>query len=429
MASVKKDKDNSVEEVPRIPELHSGELLAALSYATDITPSGSHFHSWRVALVAERIASLIDEQNRRDVFLAGLLHDLGAVGAYKHMTHYRTIRQQLEDIHVRAHTQRGAALVDWLPGMHEVSEYISSHHEWYSGEGYPEGKAGSQIPAGSQVILIADILDLAGCFRSIPNLRSTLPSLARLTDRAWGRDFWQAFLQSLTDGEFYDSITNPNVLPDLIKGKISDLGVPEPLDNQEGTERVLHLFAAVVDLKDTSTAGHSLRTARMAEALAQHMKLGEDQAHLAYRAGLVHDCGRLGVEGSLLNRSGRLTPREMDIVRKHAEMTMRVFACLPDCPDMREFGQLAGHDHERWDGKGYPDKLSGENIPLISRILSVVDAYDSMVAPNDYRLLTPKGALVRLQQNAGSQFDPKVVKAMVEAIRSGFLDEVTRLAA
>jgi HD-GYP domain-containing protein (c-di-GMP phosphodiesterase class II) len=119
----------------------------------------------------------------------------------------------------------------------------------------------------------------------------------------------------------------------------------------------------------------------------------------------------------------------MDIVRKHAEMTMRVFACLPDCPDMREFGQLAGHDHERWDGKGYPDKLSGENIPLISRILSVVDAYDSMVAPNDYRLLTPKGALVRLQQNAGSQFDPKVVKAMVEAIRSGFLDEVTRLAA
>ncbi|MDH7602351.1 MAG: HD domain-containing phosphohydrolase [Armatimonadota bacterium] len=426
MASAKKEKP---QEPFRQLNLNAGELLAALSYATDITPSGCHFHSWRVALVAERIAQVMLNDNRRDVFLAGLLHDTGAVGAYRHITYYRTIRQQLEDIQVRAHAQRGAAIVEWLPGMHAVAECIANHHEWYNGGGYPEGKAGNQIPTASQILLIADVLDIVGCFRSVASLRSTLPGMADLTGSAWGKEIWQAFVQTLEDGDFYSTLTDSDALAPLIKQKLEELGVPETLAGEEGAERALHLFAALVDLKDPSTSGHSLRTARRAEILASHMKLSDAEAHLAYRAGLVHDCGRLGIEGSLLNRAGRLTVKEMDVVRKHAEMTIRVFECLPDCPDMREFGYIAGHDHERWDGKGYPDRLAGEDIPLIARIISVVDAYDSMVAPNEYRLLTTKGALVRLEQNAGSQFDPTIVKAMIEVTRSGHLDEAMRSAA
>ncbi len=426
MTSPKKGKsENGFRQL----QLNAGELLAALSYATDITPSASHFHSWRVALVAERIAQTVQTNHRRDVFLAGLMHDMGAVGAYRHITHYRTIRQQLEDIQVRAHAQRGAAMVEWLPGMHAVSEYIANHHEWYNGGGYPEGKVGNQIPIGSQMILIADVLDIVGCFRSLASLRSTLPSMADLTGCAWGKEIWQTFVHSLEDSDFCASMADPEALPVLIKNKVSELGIPETLNGEEGTERVLHLFAALVDLKDPSTLGHSLRTARRARKLAEYLKLSTEEMKMAYRAGLVHDCGRLGIEGSLLNKSGRLTVKEMDTVRKHAEMTIRIFASLPDCPDMHDFGYIAGHDHERWDGKGYPDMLAGEDIPLISRIISVVDAYDSMVASNEYRLLTPKGALVRLEQNAGSQFDPQIVKVMIEAVKNGHMEEEVRPAA
>ena len=200
-------------------------------------------------------------------------------------------------------------------------------------------------------------------------------------------------------------------------------------NNEEGVERILHVFAVLLDARDSFTSGHSLRTARLAKALVQHMKLSEEEGAVAYRAGLVHDCGRVGVPIEVVDRPGRLNEQELNLVREHAQMTIRTLGCIPDCPGMAELGNIAGHDHERWDGRGHPDHLSGENIPLISRVLSVVDAFDAMTATTTYRMLSPKCAVMRLKDGSGTQFDPQVVDAMISALESGALDAATPRAA
>ncbi len=405
------------QEAQEQPKLNAAQLLAALGYLVDITPGGCYYHAWRVALVSQRVAAAIAPDIQRDIFYAGLLHDAGAVGASKHISRYILVRDQIEDVHVRTHTQRGAALLNWLPGMSAAAQFVATHHEWWDGRGYPDGRVGNMTPLGGFILGIATTADIVGCFRSISNLRSGLSSIATMTGRVWPKEVWIALVRSMEDADFYKTIINPSLLPETISQKLKELPVPEELNNEEGTERVLHLFAALVDLKDPSTAGHSLRTARSAKALAEHMGYSEEDAHTAYRAGLVHDCGRLGVDTHTLNKAGRLSDKEMSDVRKHAQMTIEALSCLPDAPGMASLGYIAGHDHERYDGTGYPDGLKGEDIPPISRILSVVDAYDSMVASSNYRFLTSKGAVVRILQGAGKQFDPKVAKAMAEMVK------------
>lgn len=409
-------------------ELKASELLAALSYVPDVVPSGCLYHGWRVGLVSERIAASSSPEIARDVFFAGLLHDLGAVRANRHITQYSNPREQVDDLCIRAHPQLSANLLNWLPGMEEASEYVRCHHEYWSGAGYPEGRSGDSIPLGSRIIRLVDAADLAGCFRSTSNLRSTVPSLAERTGRMWPHEVWVAFVRTLNDGSFYRSLADQSELATMMAAKTAEWNVPRELDSETGVDRLLHMFAALVDIKDPSTMGHSVRTARYSEVLAQIMKLPEEDCRTAFRAGLVHDCGRIGVETNILNKSGRLSDWEMDAVRKHSEMTMRTMACLPGATDLAALGNVAGHDHERYDGQGYPDKLSGEEIPLISRIISVADAFDSMVSSKEYRLLTPKGAVVRIEQNAGSQFDPKVAEAMVQAVSDGALNELLKAA-
>ncbi|MHB9035470.1 MAG: HD-GYP domain-containing protein [Armatimonadota bacterium] len=406
----------------------SAQLLATVSYMTDMTPEGCYYHSWRVALLGQYLASIIVPEIRRDVFYAGLLQDIGAVGARQHITAYNKLQLQMNDCHIKAHPQRGAAILEWLPGMSKAASFVKSHHEWWDGSGFPDGLLENETPVGSQILRMADAADTAGCFNSRSSLAKGLHSLAGLTGYAWSGNLWAAFVGSTKDSAFYKPFLDPKSLPKLIAEKCIELGAPEELDNDEGIERVLHVVAAMVDLKDPATGGHSIRTARYAKSLARHMCLSKEDAHMAYRAGLVHDCGRLGLPAELVNRTGRISDKELDLVRAHAGMTMRALKCVPDYPEMAALGEIAGHDHERYDGNGYPDGLVGDRIPLISRILSAVDAFDAMSSSRTDRLLSSKAAVVRLQQNSGTQFDPQVVEAMVDLASLGGLGEELAMA-
>lgn len=404
-------------------DVRSAELLAAASYMTDILPNGCLYHSWRVALIAERLASALVPEEAGDVFYAGLMQDVGTVGAYKHITQYTSLQKQLDDPLIRSHPRRGAAMLDWLPGMSGAAKLVRSHHEWWDGRGYPDSKVAKEIPTGSQILLAVETMDAAGCFASSSALVDGLRQLTVFTGHAWCREVWAAVVHSVGDSEFYKAIMDQTVLQSMISDTLARRPVPTELDCVEGIERVFHVMAALVDAKDPSTSGHSLRTAKFARGLAEHMGLSENEVHTAYQAGLVHDCGRLGVPTPILKRQGRLNSEEMNLVRKHAQMTMRVMSCMPTCPGMARIGELAGHDHERYDGTGYPDRLAGENIPIISRILCVTDAFDAMTSSTSYKhLLSPRFAVIRLQQAAGAQFDPHVVDSMTSAVEAGVLE-------
>jgi HD-GYP domain-containing protein (c-di-GMP phosphodiesterase class II) len=135
-------------------------------------------------------------------------------------------------------------------------------------------------------------------------------------------------------------------------------------------------------------------------------------------AALLHDIGKIGIPESILNKPGRLVDDELNILKKHSEIGWRI---LGSSVDYKELAKIVLHQHERWDGKGYPSGLAGEAIPFPSRIIAVADAYDVMTRVRPYQppgsaqeALDEQRAREELQKNAGSQFDPHIVRVFLE---------------
>lgn len=406
------------EQQSRELKIGAAELFAALSYNTDITPTGCRFHTWRVALVAQRLAAILSPAIQRDVFYAGLMQDVGTIGSYKHISEY-DLQEQVNDRHIRTHPERGAVLLELIPGMSAAAQYVRSHHEWWNGKGYPCGKRGHEIPLGAQILRLADEANTADCFTSDPDFAARLRSIASLTGHAWSKDIWASLVSSTSDAEFYRTLMNPSDLPGLMSRTLKELNLPSKIATEPAVEKIIHVFAALTDAKDPAKNGHAVRVARYAQAVATQMKLSVEDQRTTYRAGLVHDCGRVAIPSGVLLRSGRLVEDELEQVRKHAHATIRVFSCIPNRPAMSLMGTIAGGHHERLDGAGYPNKLSAEDIHPVSKILAVADAFDAMVSVASYRMLTPKCAMMRLQQSVGTQFDPAAVAAMDVVVKSG----------
>lgn len=170
---------------------------------------------------------------------------------------------------------------------------------------------------------------------------------------------------------------------------------------------------ATLDARDRYTAGHSAAVATYARDIADRMGLGEADQELAYLCGLVHDIGKIGLPAGLLEKPGALTLDERREMQRHSEIGERILA---NVDTYLGIASVVRHHHERVDGQGYPDGLVGEEIPLLSRIIAVADAYNAMTSDRPYRDAMPsRVARLRLAQAVESQFDTSVVAAF-EAI-------------
>jgi len=181
---------------------------------------------------------------------------------------------------------------------------------------------------------------------------------------------------------------------------------------------------ATLDARDRYTAGHSAAVAIYARDIARRMALDEEQQGLAHLCGLVHDIGKIGLPAGLLEKPGALTLEERREMQKHSEIGERI---LKNVDTYEEIAAVVRHHHERVDGGGYPDGLSHQTIPLLSRIIAVADAYNAMTSDRPYRDAMPsRVARLRLAQAVETQFDTAVVAAF-EALLAG-TDEDYRLA-
>jgi putative nucleotidyltransferase with HDIG domain len=179
-------------------------------------------------------------------------------------------------------------------------------------------------------------------------------------------------------------------------------------------------LVATLDARDRYTAGHSAAVAIYARDIAARMGLSEPDQQLAHLCGLVHDIGKIGLPPGLLEKPGALTLDERRQMEKHSEIGERILAKVDD---YSEIASIVRHHHERVDGEGYPDRIHGTDIPLISRIISVADAYNAMTSDRPYRDAMPsRVARLRLAQAVGSQFDTTVVAAF-EAILATATEE------
>lgn len=168
----------------------------------------------------------------------------------------------------------------------------------------------------------------------------------------------------------------------------------------------LQFAAAMVralDARDSYTAGHSAAVAVYCRDIAREAGFDEPTVQRAHLAGLLHDIGKIGVPGTVLNKPGRLTPQELACMHSHAKIGARI---LGEVDDFADLSVIVRHHHERIDGGGYPDAIGGEAIPELSRIISVADTYSAMTTDRPYRAgMPPARAIGILQEVAGTQLD------------------------
>lgn len=178
-----------------------------------------------------------------------------------------------------------------------------------------------------------------------------------------------------------------------------------------GTIRSL---AMAVEARDPYTSGHSNRTSHLSLQIGRQLRLPKEQLSILARAGMLHDIGKIGMPDSILSKNGPLTPQEWEKVKEHPIVSSTI---VDSIPFLREISEIVKHHHEHYDGKGYPDGLASDSIPLEAQILSVADAHDAMTSDRPYRkALSTEEALRRLEEGKGQQFAPEIVEAFKTVI-------------
>lgn len=173
---------------------------------------------------------------------------------------------------------------------------------------------------------------------------------------------------------------------------------------------------AALKVVDPVTYQHCLRVGELARKLSRDAGLNEYEQKLAEFAGIFHDIGKIGISQSIIAKPGKLDPEELHKMRHHPKLSEEIIRPLSNHPFFAQMlPAIRGH-HERIDGEGYPDKLNGDEVPLIARVILVVDTYDAMSETRAYRKGMPVEAVyAELKKYAGTQFDPQLVKIFLQA--------------
>ncbi len=431
-------------------ELRLSELLSALSHALDITEGQPRGHAERSCLIGMRLGTQIglDEQQLSSLFYALLLKDAGcssnsakvaalygnADSAVKHdrkiTDHHRpaqSLRHLLRNTapgaspiakarHIKAlvaHGSEGAreltalrcergANVARKVGMDEATaEAIGALDEHWDGRGYPAGIAGERIPLMGRILCLAQTAEV---FWQLGGA-SAACAVARGRRGTWFDPVLANALCSFEDDElFWTSLEQPQV------------GVWEPADNvatadQERLDRVAEAFAEVVDAKSPFTATHSEGVARIAVGLAQLLGLDDRTRRDLYRAGLLHDIGKLGVSNRILDKPGGLDEDEWTEMRKHPLKSLQI---LRRVSALRNVARLSALHHERLDGSGYYLGFDGTQLDLPARVLAVADVAEALSAERPYRpALSPDDVLEIMAREVGTKIDGEAFEALV----------------
>ena len=180
-------------------------------------------------------------------------------------------------------------------------------------------------------------------------------------------------------------------------------------------QEILEMLTTMVEEKDIYTAGHSKRVAMYSAKIAEALSLSESDQNTLYQAGLLHDIGKMLTPESILLKPRKFNRSEYAIIKRHSEDGAHMLSFISS---FKAYVPIVRHHHERFDGKGYPDGLKGVDIPFLSRIMCVADAFDAMTTNRIYKSRkTIEDAIAELERCNGDQFDTTVVKASVEVFR------------
>jgi HD-GYP domain-containing protein (c-di-GMP phosphodiesterase class II) len=279
------------------------------------------------------------------------------------------------------------------------------------------------VAQNKEAVTFCNIQEDPDCFSKIgekkdlflPEIDSNAKSLACMPLIAFEDLIGVVEIQNWQNKDFGE--TDLDKLQPLIN--IAALAIPRRITD-ESFAKLAEICVRFLEEKDPYTHGHSIRVMRYSMLIADKLNLPSKEKAELRICGLLHDIGKVIVKDSLLRKKGRLTVSEYETVKMHPTIGSNITGKIS-----KSFARKILSHHERFDGKGYPEGLKGEKIPLVSRIIAIADAFDAMTSARPYREKWPvEKAIEEIKDNSGSQFDPVLVENFIEIFEEGLLEIV-----
>lgn len=387
------------------------EVLLCISNAVDlVTPELSNHHQ-QVAYLSYRIAEEmhVSKEEQRDILIAGMLHDIGALTLEERLTFI-----EQEPVSVNGHAFRSAKLLEELCLLQGIARTVRYHHiAWDYGNGRYYN--GTEVPLSSHILHLADRTCLL--LKKTDNVLVQIPEILETIRSENDQYFWpeaETALEKLAVKEhIWLSLAYKSPLECLPTRSIfgmSELAMDELI-------QLSKIFSRIIDFRSRFTSTHSAGVACTAKQLGKMTGFSKKECDMLLIAGYLHDLGKLAIPNSLLEKPGTLTKEEFDLIRCH---TFYTYQLLNTIEGFQTVNQWASYHHEKLDGSGYPFHLTGEDIPLGSRILAVADVFTAITEDRPYRKGMDKSQVVEVMQStakAGS-LAPEIVSLLLRELDS-----------
>ena len=416
----------------RLHALNAADLTIAFSQGLDLGEGKPVGHAQRVGYIATVLAEALELEgaSRSGVYFGAMLHDIGVTPAASDLCRDAGCdeaaifgpsplkardeqrgelvfadRSAIDDA-VREHCALGADIVRTLELPEEAAMVVAHHHEHWDGSGIPDGIAGDDIPLEARIVAVADVAEvlIADQLNALVARRHFPGAIAPFAGAQLDPRVVTLVLELAKSDGFWLGLYSEDLAETLtaLRGSV---------DTRKSRKRVMRfaeVFANLSDAKGGHTIGHSRITAEGAEQLAEAIGLDDGHVEMIRIAALLHDVGLLGVPARIMSKPDILSVSEMQLMRNHPAHSEMI---LQELPGFEEVALWIARHHERPDGKGYPELLDGDEIPLESRILSVADVYAALTAERPHRgAMSKKDATQVLLGMAGTQLDAELVR-------------------
>lgn len=432
------------------------DVLAALSHALDLTEGQPKGHSIRSCVIGMRIGEMagLGADERAQLYYALLLKDAGcssnaarmaaafgsddqyvkprlksvdwddrrrlametwrvtARGAtvWSRLRYFLGIAQHpglTKDL-IAARCERGGSIARRLGFPEGTALAIQSLDEHWNGNGHPQGLAGEAIPLASRIMNLSQTIEL---YIARGDRDAAEAVLAERRGRWFDPALTDVARELLQDDAWCASVRSPDVYDQV--GTIEPAARAREVD-EAGLDQIAEAFADIIDAKSPFTHRHSTMVAAYAQATAKQLGFDRDGVRRMYRAGLLHDIGKLGVSSRILDKPGALSTRERAEMKEHPRYTWEI---LKRVTAFEGFAMMAALHHEKLDGTGYPWGRSDEELDLPARILAVADIYEAVTETRAYRVGLSHGeAMQILGAQAGLKLDSDAIDALEASI-------------
>jgi len=365
-------------------KIQLSQLLNSLCFALDIAENRYFNHSRRTAYIAYNIAKEmgLNKDDVANTYFASLIHDIGMAG---HLARYTIM-----DIHKymtlkKEHCHYGYEILASLPIDKNIKDYVLYHHEQWDGLG-PYGFKGDEIPLVSQIIHIADFfeiyylrkLEATGDDQNLNTIDSAKIWISKYANNLFKKDLCDTFISLLDKEKFWFDLNFRNIeqVLELIE-PVEDVYI-----DMDDLYKISETFSKLIDYKSKFTYEHSQGISNIAHYFATFLGYDLLMVNKLTIAANLHDIGKMVVPLSILEKPGKLTQAEFQIIKSHPYYTKLILKQIEGIEDIAEW---AGNHHEKLNGRGYPEKLNGSRISREDEIIAIADIYQALTEDRPYR--------------------------------------------